>query len=134
MNISTFFQLYRDSVAKFTFSVLNNKKNNFLAHSLTQNRNSRNLSQNKCGNSNDDILSDISKRSFLRKSIDIFNKLPRGLTLCPNKESFKKWLKRYHNMGEFDRFPFRRDNTYEVKHIISHNIILKCKFDEASGD
>ena len=62
INIPTFFQLYRDSVAKFTFSVLNNKKNNFLAHSLTQNRNSRNLSQNKCGNSNDDILSDISKK------------------------------------------------------------------------
>ena len=86
------------------------------------------LSQNKCGIVSNDNMSETSKHLFLRRSMEIYNKLPRGLMLCPNKVSFKKWLKKYHLMGEFNCFPYRRDNIKQIKPVISHIMISKCKF------
>ena len=97
MNIPTYYCLYNDAVSKFTFSCLNGN-DNMLAHCLTENRNIRLLSQNKCGTFQDDNMYDTSKHSFVNMSMSIYNKLPRGLTLSPNKESFRKWLKKYHQM------------------------------------
>ena len=128
MNIPTYYTLYNDAVSKFTYSCLNDKVN-MLAHCLTENRNIRLLSQNKCGTFQDDDMYDTTKRSFVNMSMSIYNKLPRGLTLSPNKELFRKWLKKYHRMGEFDRFPYRCDNTAQISPLISHSTINECSFD-----
>ena len=54
-----------------------------------------------------------SLKSFRFKIADIYNKLPRQLTLITNYLKLKKWLKLYRNNPEKIKPPIYPDNVNE---------------------
>ena len=94
---------------------------------LTKDRNINLLSQNKCSSFNvEENSSYISIQSFNQQMRKKYNSLPRGLTLSPNMKLFHKWLYKYHNMSEFDKFPKREDNRVTLKPVHSLEKIIEC--------
>ena len=75
---------------------LDNKNRHFLANLLTKNRNIRNLSQNKCGPREKIEKNDkYSNKNFINKAQDIYNMVPRQLTLLRDHYKFKKCIRKF---------------------------------------
>ena len=99
MNIPSYFQLFEDSCNKQIFNILNYDRNNMSYFILTQDRNINLFSQNKCSSfDNNSNSSYIYKQQFTKHARKKYNSLNRGITLSPNKPSFKKWLFKSHHM------------------------------------
>ena len=85
-------------IQKITQKLLNidNKNRHFLATLLTEKRNIRNLSQNKCGPSVKINRTDkYSPKNFTNKAQDIYNIIPRQLTLLKDPNKFKKCIAKF---------------------------------------
>ena len=86
------------AIIKFIHKLLNNKENHYLKFIITQNRFYKTLSDNKTGpiqnNSkhlqNKIRLGTLEIKSVMNKSQNIYNKLPRELTLIIKKKQFNK--------------------------------------------
>ena len=64
---------------------------------MTKNRSIRVKSQNKVGH-HDGMMghSMYSQNSILYQAVQIYNKLPKEITLIKRQHLFKKWVKRYN--------------------------------------
>ena len=85
-------------------------------------------SQNKVG-THDQVMgqSTYSQRSFLYRAIELYNKLPKNLTLIKSFQVFKKWIKLYH-INEKVKLPERSENIEEREtFLIDFNIIQACQ-------
>ena len=108
--------------------MINHNKEHYMSHYLTKNRNIRNRKQNKVGHHDQMIgRSKYTQQTFLYKSIEIYNKIPRKITLIRNLKTFKTWLKKY-KMNENIKLKEQKDNeevdlTYEANPIS----IRKCQ-------
>lgn len=91
-------QRYQMCIQKVVHKLLNhdNKNRHFLATILTLNRNVRKLSENKCGPRTRIERSDkFSNKNFTNKAMDIYNKVPRELSLLKDNNKFKKCIIKY---------------------------------------
>ena len=104
--------LYSNAVKKEAFKIINSSEDNELKYKLIYNRNRRNLTYNRVAPH--DVLSgwnNTSQNSFIYKTKQEYNKLPKLLTLCPNFLLFKKYLKLY-TLNKNCNFPKR--NEFEL--------------------
>ena len=115
---------YENSSQNKIYKIINNEEDHQFKDYLLKNRSIRNLSQNKVG-THDPIMgqSTYTHKSFLYTSIDLYNKLPRRLTLIKQQHLFKKWLKLY-NINNNIILKDQEDNTniYIPKEIDTDNI------------
>ena len=88
---------YENAMQKCIYKIINNKENHQFKYYFTINRNVRMHAQNKLG-PHDQIMgqSPHTHKSFLFRAIDIYNKLPKELTLIKTFPIFKKWIKIYN--------------------------------------
>ena len=64
---------------------------------MLTNRSVKYEAQNKIGPHKPEIGKHTQdQKTFLYKSVNLYNNLPRELTLMPNIKLFKKWLKMYY--------------------------------------
>ena len=127
MNVPNYFQLYNDSILKIVYNFVNNDKSNMISHILTKNRSIKMFAQNKCTTFDSTLNATyVNKQSFTEQARNRYNKINRGLSLCPNKYLFKKWLYKSHTMAEYDRYPDRIDNYSSTVPWISHQTIDNC--------
>ena len=89
------------SISKYTHKILNGKNQNSQSHYFKQeimrNRNIRRKTENKTGPHTPEIGHlDVIQKTFLYKSRNIYNYLPRGLTLIKSDKLFKIWIKRFY--------------------------------------
>ena len=85
-------------------------------------------SQNKIGPHHQIMgQSTHTQKSFLFRSIDLYNKLPKNLTLIKSFSIFKKWIKMF-NIDNKIKLPERQDNTAEKERfLIDYDLIQKCE-------
>ena len=127
LRIPSYYRIFFHTSYKQTFKFINHDKTNMMNHILTKDRNIRLLAQGKCGSFNEEeIPSQISRLSFESIMRIKYNNLPRGITLSPNIEVFSKWLLKYHDMKEFDKYPHRNDNITTHIPVISYFNINNC--------
>ena len=125
--ILNYFQIHQNTCYKQTFSMLSNKDNNFATALLSQGRNIRNTSQNKCGPLSKNIgWTLLSQNTFIYRMKLLYNRLPMQITLSPDFASFKKWILAYPFNNDI-KFPVRKDNSYFIHNqYIDINIISNC--------
>ena len=107
---------YEDSIIKITRKILNQDTSNkhYLYSRLTKNRTLRMRTENKCNPKPRIQPQDLWSLKFFRiKIVDIYNTLPRQLTLIMKHLKFKKWLKSYRNNPENTKPPIYPDNVCE---------------------
>ena len=81
---------YENSMQNEIFKILNSENQHDFKIYLTKNRNIRMYSENKVGTHDQDMgHSAHTQKSFLYRAINIFNKLPKNVTLSPNANIFK---------------------------------------------
>ena len=122
---------YENTTQNNIYKLINNNENHFFEYYLTNNRTVRNYSQNKLGHHNQMIgRSTLTQQTFLYQAIEIYNKLPKELTLIKEQRLFKKWVKRY-NLDNKTKLKKQEDNT-KIKPIqeINYENIRKCEEDE----
>ena len=132
--------LHEMAIIKFNHKLLNRNENHYLKDLITQNRFYKTFSENKIGpisnNSknlqNKIALGTLEVKSVMNKSLNIYNKLPRELTLIVNKNNFKKWLKKYYLNKDIKFTKIDKDFT-EIKidhdYFIDQTNIDKCSFE-----
>ena len=117
---------YQLNIQKLTHKLLNrdNKNRHFLATLLTANRNTRNLSQNKCGPKNRVEKDDkYSLKNFKNKATDIYNKVPKYLTLLKNPNKFRKCLTKL-TIYPPTFFKIQDQNDYNENNLIDFKNII----------
>ena len=88
---------YENAMTNSIYKTINSKNYHYFKNYLTSNRNVRQISQNKVGHHDQSMGHHIfTQRTFLYKSINLYNGLPRNLTLIKKTNLFKKWSKRYY--------------------------------------
>ena len=92
---------------------------------ITMNRSPRMTAENKLGPRSSMIGTDsISKKTYIYKIHDLYNSIPRTITLIKMNKLFKKWIERYINNGEVRKnSKFIKDCTY----IRTYNQIKQCE-------
>ena len=69
-------------------------------------------------------------KTVIYKAYNIYNKLPRELTLIKNKNNFKKWIKKYYNNKKL-KFTTIKDDYKSIKDndnfIINDLNLQKCQ-------
>ena len=69
------------------------------------------FSENKVGTHDQNMGHSVhTQRSFLYRAINIFNKLPKNLTLSPSSKIFKFWCKKF-NLNNKIKIPEREYNS-----------------------
>ena len=128
------------AIIKFIHKLLNKNDNHYLKDLITQNRYYKTLSENKIGpiknnakNLQNKIgLGTLEIKSVINKSQNIYNKLPRELTLIVNKNYLKKWLIKYY-LNKDIKFTKIDKDFKEIKidqdYFIDQIKIDKCSFD-----
>ena len=120
-------ECYENSVQKSVYRIINSENEHNFKNYLTKNRNVRNFSQNKLGSHDPEMgRSSYTQKSFLYVAINIYNKLPRNITLIKNPILFKKWLKRF-NFDKNVKLREQVDNTISNPvQVINYDIIDRC--------
>ena len=91
------------------------------------NRSIRNMSQNKVGHHDQSMGHSVyTQRTFLYQALNIYNKLPRELTLIKQHHLFKKWSKLY-NLNNTIKLKGQNDNIIIYSQAIDYNIITECQ-------
>ena len=105
MKIDDYFTLFRKSCFKLTFNLLNSN-GNAASILLSKDLSIRNISENKCGPTVDNSgWTYISQNFFIYQMRTLYNSLPRDLTLCQSRTTFKKWMDFFFTKTEFQRLP-----------------------------
>lgn len=126
-----FDQMHSISIQKSVYKFINpeDKENihTFTDYMLT-NRSVKYEAQNKIRPHKPEIGKHTQdQKTFLYKSVNLYNNLPRELTLMPNIKLFKKWLKMYYLRKEIV-VPKREDNKIIInKQNINDENIIKCE-------
>ena len=125
-----FFILYSNAVKKEAFKIINSDEDNNLKYQLICGRNRRNISYNRTAPHESTIgWNKQSQNSFVYKTKKEYNKLPKELTLCPNFQLFKKYLKLYTFDRKF-KFPIRKPLELMNENMIPKidiSIIYSCQ-------
>ena len=116
--------LHEIAISKFIHKLLNDDENHYLKDLITQNRQYKTLSDNKIGplKNNSKILQNkiglasLELKTVISKAYNIYNNLPRELTLIINKNNFKKWIKKYYNNKKL-KFTIVKENYNKIKDI-----------------
>ena len=113
---------YENATQNYIYKMINSDNDHYFKEYLTQNRNIRNRSQNKLGH-HDPIMgqSTFTQKSFLYRSINLYNNLPKNLTLIKTQPNFKKWLKKY-NIDNKIKIRDQDDNIILIQQQESNNI------------
>ena len=110
-NFETMYQL---AVQKSTYKFINpedGQNSHFFTDYMLTNRTVKNQAQNKIGPHKPNMgKKSIEQKTFLYKSVDMYNKLRREITLLPNLKLFKIWLKKKYHMNKQISIPKREDN------------------------
>ena len=107
----TFEKTYENTMQNSIYKIINSKDDHFFKQYLTNNRGIRNFSQNKVGHHSSDMgHSPYTQKSYLYLAINLYNKLPRNITLIKQPNLFKKWVKRY-NFDNKTKLKEQVDNT-----------------------
>ena len=123
------------AIIKFIHKLLNNDENHYLKFIITQNRFYKTLSDNKTGpiyNNSKNLqnkirLGTLETKSVMNKSQNIYNKLPRELTLITKKDNFKKWLLKYYLDKNLKFTKTDKIFTYNTEnYTIDSTILDKC--------
>ena len=79
------------------YKMINNQDEHYFNQQLTNTRTIRTNKQNKVRHYNQQMGNSTSiQKSYLYRANNLYNKLPRNLTLIKNQGLFKKWLKKYN--------------------------------------
>ena len=121
--------LHEIAISKFVHKLLNGEDKHYLKDMITNNRQNRNLSENKIGpiKNNSKILQNkiglatLELKTVIYKSYNIYNKLPREITLIKNKNNLKKWIKKYYNNKKI-KFTIIKDDFKEIKDLENYEI------------
>ena len=118
---------YRNAMQNSIYRMINSENNHDFKNYLTKNRNVRNISQNKTGHHDQTMgHSAFTQRTYLYRAIDIYNCLPRNLTLITKQHLFKKWCKAY-NLNKNIKLKEQNDNFIIIIQPISdQNNLIKC--------
>ena len=119
---------YENTTQNNIYRIINSNEEHFFDYYLTSNRNVRNRSQNKLGHHHESMgRSKYTQQTFLYKSIEVYNKLPKELTLIKEQRIFKKWIKRY-NIDNSIKLK-QQENYIDVKNIqeINYETIDRCQ-------
>ena len=108
--------------------MLNNKEEHFFQDYLTRNRSIRILKQNKVGY-HDPLMgfNSYTQRTFLYKAVNIYNSLPKNITLIRHQHLLKKWVKRYNldrNIKLKDQIDY--DENVNIQQV-DQQIIIECQ-------
>ena len=92
------------------------------------NRSEKSKAQNKIGPYKPDMISkNLTQNTIVYKAVNVYNSLPKELTLCKNKTLFKKWLKRYY-LDKSIILPEREYNSrIYIHHEVNLQIISRCE-------
>ena len=128
----------QNAMQNYTYKMLNGKNDHFFKFYLKQHRNIRMIADNKVGHHDVSMgHSNFTQMSYLYRALNVYNKLPRYLTLIKQEHLFKKWCKIYN-----------LDNKIKLKHQIDHfedednieddeNVTdrdLQCHYDDEEDD
>ena len=88
---------YENAMQNSIYKMINNKDEHFFKTYFTENRSIRISKQNKVRHHNVEMgRNQYMQKSYLYKALNIYNKLPRNLTLIKSAHLFKKWVKKYN--------------------------------------
>ena len=105
---------YENAVQNYTYKIINGDDNHYFKIYLTTNRSIRNEAQNKVRHYGEEMgHSQYMQRTYLYRTVNIYNKLPRDITLIKNKTLFKKWVKRY-NINNNIKLKIQEDYRREI--------------------
>ena len=81
---------------------------------MTENRTPRMISENKMGPRSSEFgTTDLSRKTFIYRIHDLYNNIPRTITLIRSKQLFKKWIEAYLREGKIRKNNKNIiDNTY----------------------
>ena len=104
---------YENSSQNIIYKIITSEEDHYFKDYLLKSRSIRNKSQNKVG-THDQIMgqSIFTQKSFLYTSIELYNNLPKNLTLIKQQNLFKKWVKLY-NLNNNIKLKNQEDNTIE---------------------
>ena len=91
-------KMYENQLQNFIYKIMNSENQHYFNYYMKKkNRSIRIKAQNKVGH-HDGIMgqSIYSQQSILYQSVQIYNKLPKELTLIKKQHLFKKWVKRFN--------------------------------------
>ena len=88
---------YENSTQNTIYKIINGDDENYFKQYLTTNRTPRTYAQNKVRHHDPSMgRTNEMQKTFLYRSINIYNKLPRNITLIKSQRLFKKWVKLYN--------------------------------------
>ena len=110
------------------FDFINSDDQHYFCDYLLRNRSEKSKSQNKIGPYKSDISSkSLSQSTFLYKSVNVYSKLPKNITLSKNKKMFKSWQKKY-TLDNNIKIPTREDNSkIYTYHQVNLQNIASCE-------
>ena len=111
----------------YIYKIINSEEEHNFKDYLTKNRTIRMLKQNKVGH-HDQYMghSQFTQNTFLYRAVNIFNKLPRNITLIKQPHLFKLWCKRY-NLNNNIKLKQQEDNVKIIIQPITSQInLLNC--------
>ena len=119
---------YINTIQNMVYKIINNQDEHYFKHYLTNTRNIRNKSHNKVGHHSVTMgRSKYTQQTFLYMAIDIYNRLPKEITLIKYQRRFKIWVKKY-NLNNMIKLKSQDDNMEEIKiQEINEEIIIKCQ-------
>ena len=116
-----------NTVQNSIYKIINSNNEHSFKNYLTANRGIRNYSQNKVGHHDQSMGHSVyTQRTFLYQALNIYNKLPRELTLIKQNHLFKKWCQLY-NLNNKIKLKDQNDNIIIYSQNIDNNIILECQ-------
>ena len=81
----------------YIYKIINNKEEHYFKDYLIRNRSIRILKENKVGHHDPTMgFNTYTQRTFLYKAVNVYNCLPRNITLIKQKHFFKNWVKLYN--------------------------------------
>ena len=110
---------------KKVYEIINENEDHYFCYYLLENRSEKSKSQHKIGPYKAGLsCKNLTQNTFLYKSVNLYNSLPKELTLCKSKNIFKKWIKKYY-LDKSITIPKKEDNTNtNNKNIIKLIIVL----------
>ena len=121
--------IYEQAAQKYIYKMLHSEDGHYITDYWIKNRNI-NRSQNKVGHHDQMVgRTNISQGTILYAAVNLYNKLPKNLTLIKSKNMFKKWLKRYH-LDNKTKLREQLDNLIEDElQTTNQQIMYKCYTD-----
>ena len=99
---------YENAMQNSIYKMINNKDDHFFKSQLIENRTIRIKKQNKVRHHSVEMNNNM-QRSYLYRALNIFNKLPRNITLIKIPHLFKKWVKKF-NLDNSIKLKEQNDN------------------------